>query len=432
MQIIPPNKANIQVRGPVMSLEAVKKGFMQAGLTASDLEPIDWRGQMGCLSEIKNQEACGDCWAMSSTSALCDRFIIQGGEKGLNLEPAILAQCVPDLENIEVINVSTVCGKPDNSGCKGGSPYVAGIFFECEGVPKIEDNCPHWKNICGQGCVNIPSCETLKSQCNKATLYKAKSGSTKSLSAGTGNTPDVNATINNIKRELLNGPVVASFFVPLDFMIYTHYPWKKTNGIYVNGQYNDDLENLRKTDSNFQQFLSLNNITIGSPSDWSAVRPEGHAVSIVGWNYGVAGSLGKVQYWIVRNSWGTDWGEDGYFRIAMNDGAGNNTGLGFDVPIIYQGQLFGGCVAFDPDLSTGEQGVKNKISCSKQVAKNKASGNSSGGESKGRKVLYIILSIIGIIAFIWIVYYLIKKYKKSPSQPQISSYPDSNASSESY
>lgn len=415
MQIIPPNKANIQVRGPVMSLEAVKKGFMEAGLTASDLEPIDWRGQIGCLSEIKNQEACGDCWAMSSTSALCDRFIIQGGEKGLNLEPGLTAQCVSETYN---------------KGCGGGSPYYAGKYFESIGTRKIEDNCPHWKNLCGQGCTNIPPCETLLSECDKATLYKAKPGSTKSLTAGTENTPDVNATINNIKRELLNGPVVASFFVPLDFMIYTHYPWKKTNGIYVNGQYNDDLENLRKTDSQFQQFLTLNNITIGSPSDWSNVRPEGHAVSIVGWNYGMAGTLGKVQYWIVRNSWGTDWGEDGYFRIAMNDGAGNNTGLGFDVPIMYQGQLFGGCVSFDPDLSTGDKGVKNKISCSKEVAKHKSSGSS--GESSKNKILYIILSLGGIIAFIAIIYYLIKKYKKSQGQPQISSYPNSNSSSESY
>merc|ERR1712029_943738 len=40
-------------------------------------------------------------------------------------------------------------------------------------------------------------------------------------------------------------------------------------------------------------------------------KPEGgHAVKLVGW--GVAS--GK-HYWSVANSWNTDWGEDGFFRI---------------------------------------------------------------------------------------------------------------------
>nr|AHX59270.1 procerain B [Calotropis procera] len=38
-----------------------------------------------------------------------------------------------------------------------------------------------------------------------------------------------------------------------------------------------------------------------------------HAVNIVGY-----GSEGGVNYWIVRNSWGTNWGENGYMRIPRN------------------------------------------------------------------------------------------------------------------
>jgi len=36
-----------------------------------------------------------------------------------------------------------------------------------------------------------------------------------------------------------------------------------------------------------------------------------HAITAVGW-----GNEGTQEYYIVRNSWGTSWGEDGYIKIA--------------------------------------------------------------------------------------------------------------------
>lgn len=42
-----------------------------------------------------------------------------------------------------------------------------------------------------------------------------------------------------------------------------------------------------------------------------------HATNVVGF-----GSSSGQEYWLMRNSWGTYWGESGYMRVAIVDGLG--------------------------------------------------------------------------------------------------------------
>ena len=73
-----------------------------------------------------------------------------------------------------------------------------------------------------------------------------------------------------------NGPVAVSFEVEDDFF---HYK----GGIY--------------------QHTGLKN-------KFNPFELTNHAVVAVGW-----GEENGVPYWIVKNSWGAKWGEEGYFRI---------------------------------------------------------------------------------------------------------------------
>lgn len=93
--------------------------------------------------------------------------------------------------------------------------------------------------------------------------------------------------IENIKAALLIHPVSASYVVYSDFYYYT-------SGIYEHT---------------------------------SGTEEGGHAILIVGWD-------DNDRCWICKNSWGPNWGENGYFRIRWS-----NCDMGTYIPFIYEEML---------------------------------------------------------------------------------------------
>jgi cathepsin B len=73
---------------------------------------------------------------------------------------------------------------------------------------------------------------------------------------------------------------------------------------------NGPIEAAFKVDSSFMNYKS-------GVFDACGDIEGGHAIKVVGW--GVTDDSDKTPYWIVANSWGTSWGQDGFFWIKRGE-----------------------------------------------------------------------------------------------------------------
>lgn len=53
----------------------------------------------------------------------------------------------------------------------------------------------------------------------------------------------------------------------------------------------------------------------GIYKEFEALPIANHVVSITGWGFD---NTSNIEYWIVRNSWGAEWGQMGFFYIVTS------------------------------------------------------------------------------------------------------------------
>ena len=144
-----------------------------------------------------------------------------------------------------------------SAGCNGGLPYlIAGKYAEEFGV--VEEECFPYQAK-DSVCDEPTNCTRYR-----ATNYKYVGGY-----YGACNEQEMIAALQH-------GPISVAFKVTADFQQYK-------SGIYQH---------------------------TGLTDKFNPFRPINHAVLVVGY-----GEENGVKYWIVKNSWGIKWGEDGFFRI---------------------------------------------------------------------------------------------------------------------
>ncbi|EEB17891.1 Cathepsin L precursor, putative [Pediculus humanus corporis] len=205
---------------------------------------VNWV-EAGAVTPIRDQGACGSCYAFASLATLESRLMIYNKTE----------------LQLSVQNVLDCSGEFGNFGCDGGlARNVYEYVMDNEGVNN-ETDYPY---------------EVREGKCRfSSKKFTAKIKDYVSVSYF-----DEDA----LKAAVATGPVSVS-------MDASSPAFKK----YKGGVYTDD-----KCSS-----MKLN-----------------HAVVAVG--YGTDPDT-KQDYWLVRNSWGTAWGERGYFKIARN--ADNMCGL---------------------------------------------------------------------------------------------------------
>jgi len=226
---------------------------------------FDWSDRDGddFLEPVMDQADCGSCYDASTMRMLTARHKIK-----LN-DTSVLPWS---------INFPLFCSEY-NQGCKGGFGLLTTKWSRDVGL--IPATCMRYntKGSCKLECDLVKELQGQK-------RYRADNH--RYVNSWYGNFVRPQDVEKVVREEILrNGPVVLSFEPGEDFMFYS-------DGVYKTAPKKGAASFLKNH--------------IDYDQEWERVD---HAVVAIGW-----GDEDGQPYWRIQNSWGADWGEDGFFRMA--------------------------------------------------------------------------------------------------------------------
>jgi len=217
------------------------------------------------INEIRDQGSCGSCWAFGAVEAMSDRICIHSN-----------ATVHAYLSSEYLVSCCHTCG----FGCNGGFPGSAWSFWVRHGIvtggpyssnigcqPYQIEPCEHHVNGTRMPCSGGGQTPKCQKTCTNA-AYKVPFNDDRHFGK---NSYSIKRNEDQIKAELYkNGPVEAAFTVYEDFVSYKSGVYQHVAGKALGG----------------------------------------HAIRILGW-----GVENGTPYWLIANSWNSDWGDNGYFKI---------------------------------------------------------------------------------------------------------------------
>jgi hypothetical protein len=231
---------------------------------------VDWRGTVA-VTPVKNQGQCGSCWAFSVAETVESSFNLAAEASGdaLELSPQQINSC------------STA-----NYGCNGGNPGPAYEYIESVIGLSNSFYWPYQQSMTEQGYTKV--CP--------ATKLNVFSGPDASLAGAYATVTGWNYVIPECSTGACDSQDMAGLAAAVA---------EGPVSICLNaGVWNDYTGGV------------LTDAACGS----HAADALDHCVQLVGYN-----ANASSPYWIVRNSWSTTWGQDGYIYLEY---PANTCGLG--------------------------------------------------------------------------------------------------------
>lgn len=225
------------------------------------------RRNSGILTPPQNQGRCGSCWAFASSGTFTDLMNIKAGEQGVIISPEHLTGCYTTYA-ARFISPETI------NGCCGGKISLAAAIFKQIGATTTSCLRYTLQNYLIDRQYKLDNPLTCPRTCSNGAPYTLESYRIQSYTIY--GKPEA-YTSQQINEAIKRGPIMGVMDITEEF------------GRYACG------------------------IFCTSPSETILNR---HAVEIV--DYGTDTDTG-IEFFVVKNSWGTDRGENGYFRIKRGD-----------------------------------------------------------------------------------------------------------------